>query len=349
AADGNSVDVIASYLVGSTSDLVFANEGQDVRLYPFAGGAYGPAMILSNASPNVTSLAAADIDGDTDNDLLIGNNPGPIQLVRFEAGAPLGLESIPGTEGSTVNALLLRDFDADGDKDLLAGTDGVDLLYFNDGTGHFEQQPMPSPHRRTTALDASFQCEGCIDVAAAGDDGVGEYQNSRQAIYVAVIDPVTGSLEFSSFFDGGGLENTFRGLTLVADGHFLLAGETDGAAWPVIGTSQMGATGRSDAVFIEVDIDVDDDGVLDGSDNCLEVANPAQRDTDGDSFGNYCDGDFNNDGAINFADLTVMKSVFFSGNPNADLNGDGAVNFADLTLLKAQFFGAPGPSGLLLP
>jgi hypothetical protein len=57
--------------------------------------------------------------------------------------------------------------------------------------------------------------------------------------------------------------------------------------------------------------------------------------------------DFNNDLAVNFADLGYMKSVFFTTDPDADLNGDGAVNFADLGLLKSMFFQSPGPSGLV--
>lgn len=92
--------------------------------------------------------------------------------------------------------------------------------------------------------------------------------------------------------------------------------------------------------------DQDGDGVGDGCDNCTLLANTPQRDTDGDGYGNRCDADFNNDGAINFADLGFMKTVFFTTNPDADLNGDGAVNFADLGILKVLFFGPPGPSAL---
>ena len=93
--------------------------------------------------------------------------------------------------------------------------------------------------------------------------------------------------------------------------------------------------------------DTDGDGVADPDDNCLEHANPAQRDTDGDGYGNRCDADFNGDAAVNFLDLGIMKSRFFTADPDADLNGDGAVNFLDLGILKSLFFKPPGPSGVV--
>jgi len=105
-----------------------------------------------------------------------------------------------------------------------------------------------------------------------------------------------------------------------------------------------GGTVTGEAV---VGVDTDGDGVNDASDNCTLIPNPDQRDTDNDGFGNICDGDFDNNLAVNFADLVFMKSVFFTSNADADLNGDGAVNFADLVRLKSLFFKPPGPSGLI--
>lgn len=96
-------------------------------------------------------------------------------------------------------------------------------------------------------------------------------------------------------------------------------------------------------------VDSDDDGVGDGVDNCILVANGDQRDTNEDGYGNVCDPDLDNDGVINFSDLGLMKSVFFSTDPadvDADLTGEGAVNFGDLGVMKSMFFQSPGPSGL---
>ena len=92
--------------------------------------------------------------------------------------------------------------------------------------------------------------------------------------------------------------------------------------------------------------DADGDGVADDADNCLTVANPDQRDSNADGFGNLCDADLDNDCTVNFIDLGLMKSVFFSADPDADLDGDGSVNFVDLGKMDAAFFHAPGPSGV---
>lgn len=95
--------------------------------------------------------------------------------------------------------------------------------------------------------------------------------------------------------------------------------------------------------------DSDGDGVQDLVDNCSAVANANQRDTDGDHYGNLCDPDFNNDGAVNFLDLALLQPVFFlQGAFDQDMDGDGFVNFTDLNLFRQYFFGVPGPAGGLV-
>ncbi|MEL7450305.1 MAG: hypothetical protein AAFN78_13915 [Pseudomonadota bacterium] len=119
------------------------------------------------------------------------------------------------------------------------------------------------------------------------------------------------------------------------------------AACFMLGTAPAGSALAADCNFNNVDdsgeLDSDGDGTIDACDNCRSAPNADQRDSNGDGFGNVCDADLSNDGQINFVDLGMLKSVFFSSDPDADLNGDGAVNFTDLGAMKAQFFTAPGP------
>jgi Dockerin type I domain len=90
--------------------------------------------------------------------------------------------------------------------------------------------------------------------------------------------------------------------------------------------------------------DVDGDGVADAVDDCVLARDPSQLDADHDGFGNACDGDFNQDGVVNFADLAQMKAMFSTSDRVTDLDGDGSVDDLDLAILKSLFYQAPGPS-----
>lgn len=93
-------------------------------------------------------------------------------------------------------------------------------------------------------------------------------------------------------------------------------------------------------------LDSDNDTVGDACDVCTLVANTSQLDSNGDGYGNICDGDLNNDGITNSLDLGILQSVFFTADADADMNGDGFVNSLDLGLYQQVFFKAPGPSAL---
>ena len=96
--------------------------------------------------------------------------------------------------------------------------------------------------------------------------------------------------------------------------------------------------------------DSDGDGIPDTDDNCILHANPDQRDTDGDGYGNLCDGDLNNDGNTNTLDLNLYKQAHrtvagdTNYNPDADFNGDDRINTLDLNTYKGLHRKPPGPS-----
>ena len=98
--------------------------------------------------------------------------------------------------------------------------------------------------------------------------------------------------------------------------------------------------------------DVDGDGIENSQDNCTLVANPSQCDSDGDGYGNRCDGDLNNNTTANAQDYVLFRAQL--GQPSvapnynqADINCDTTVNAQDYVLFR-QLLGQPsGPSGLV--
>ena len=89
--------------------------------------------------------------------------------------------------------------------------------------------------------------------------------------------------------------------------------------------------------------DEDADGIFDFADNCRGIANDVQVDSDGDGFGNACDGDFDNNGVVNFGDFAVFNDAWtknFNGEEfteQCDMNGDGQLNFGDFSLFILNF------------
>ena len=119
--------------------------------------------------------------------------------------------------------------------------------------------------------------------------------------------------------------------------HYLLArtyddtgtaqGEEDGYGW------------RGFVIPVNVGPDRDGDGVPDARDNCPDVFNPSQRDSDGDGHGDACDQDcpdLDGRNPVSFRDFALFASAWGAsgrGTPAGDLNADGVVNALDLQKL----------------
>ena len=126
------------------------------------------------------------------------------------------------------------------------------------------------------------------------------------------------------------------------------------------GVGVLGATTQTPGSmisFLEVApaaIDTDGDGVLDTNDNCTLVANAGQEDTDGDGFGNICDGDLSGDGQVNIKDFSIFRNSYGTSlgdagfNADADFNSDDRINVKDYSIFRGLFGNDPGPAGDLL-
>jgi hypothetical protein len=95
--------------------------------------------------------------------------------------------------------------------------------------------------------------------------------------------------------------------------------------------------------------DADSDGVADASDNCTDISNTSQIDTNSDGYGNICDADWNNNGGTGAGDLAELKLNFGltdadgSWNPDLDTNDNQGIGAGDLSNLKLHFGDPPGP------
>ena len=209
--------------------------------------------------------------------------------------------------------------------------------------------------------DLVFQLQGPIN---ANHSGRGNTRHSERAL-VRLIDGVCGSQDdFDVNLDDGAPAGdlpcpyndggTYRPLNELS----ALDGSPGTGDWTLIVEDTFNEDGGSlDGWGVEIcttpepaSLDTDGDGVPDDLDNCTLVANPDQRDTHGDGYGNICDPDLDNNGTVNVVDLGLLRSAFFATGAglDEDFNGDGVVNIADLGILRSFFFGPPGPSGVAI-
>ena len=191
-----------------------------------------------------------------------------------------------------------------------------DLDDFENGVGQFVSLEVPHTLHDQNDLEATFDMGSSIEITFPGnlhDDGVDITFFLSQPLTPTTSAPL--DLNESRYEIGG---NGFH------TGFFL-----SGSITPVV--------------------DDDGDSIANGNDNCLLAANNDQRDTDNDGFGNVCDPDLNNDGIVNFSDLSLWVPFFNSATSgDADFNGDGVANFADYAVFPGFFLNAPGPSGVAL-
>jgi len=95
--------------------------------------------------------------------------------------------------------------------------------------------------------------------------------------------------------------------------------------------------------------DGDGDGAPDAFDNCMDVANASQCDSDQDGYGNLCDADYNNDGVVGISDFNLLRPAIGTSSPPSDPvydhNCDGVVAIPDFNVYRSFFGKVPGPSG----
>ncbi len=94
--------------------------------------------------------------------------------------------------------------------------------------------------------------------------------------------------------------------------------------------------------------DFDGDGVEDEFDNCSEMANPTQDDTDQDGCGNLCDADYCNQGFVGhcaFGEFSFAFGTMDEEKVHGDPVSGETVGYRDWGFFVGAWGSVPGPSG----
>jgi hypothetical protein len=279
----------------SDTDILSASWSDDkIAWYQNTDGAgnFGPQLVISTTASGARSVFAADVDGDSDMDVLSASSDDH-KIAWYENTNGLGDfgpdRVVSRSEGGAA-AVHAADVDGDGDIDVLSASADSDQIswYENaDGTGGFgPRRWIRSLRDANSVFAADLDGDGDTDVLSTGygqdrivwhenTDGMGLF---RYRLISTAVD--NAGAVFAADLDGDGDNDVLS--TSSGD---------DKIAWYENG----GPDGVGDACdncpeITNVDqSDSDHDGVGYLCDNCPEDANPDQTDTDGDGTADACD------------------------------------------------------------
>jgi hypothetical protein len=208
----------------------------------------------------------------------------------------------------------------------------------------------------TAAGIGDINGDGFGDVIVNAEDPPDDSDYNTGSCYV-----VFGRSDFGATFDLADLLASNGGDG--SEGFVLIGGHRDRACGETAGKLDINGDGVSDLALGAKDAldgtgpgvvyvvygrvsDSDGDGLADNADNCTQVANADQRDTDGDGFGNICDADLDNSCLVAGNDWLILRSRLGTPDPDADFDGDGIVGRSDVIIFFNSKALPPGPSGV---
>ena len=293
-----------------------------------------PVFYASGSAP--VSMAAGDLDGDGDIDLVTANQGSDDMAVHLNTGAGAFAPAVLYAAGRVPQDVKLGDLDGDGDLDAVVGIafDTHFTVLWNRGDGSFEgPQFVPTAEKPFQLAVADFDADGRDDVLIRspakhltvfvsiggrrftehGPFPTGALMSEQEA---GRIDP-NGAID-EGFIRGGGVPPPFGG-SLLGDG----AGNL---LQPPIGI-ELGTSLGFPMAIADLDLDGDNDVVAGRSFDVSVAINRAFRPDAPD---------LNGDGVVDGADVAMLLQAWGGAGPT-DLDHSGVTNGADLARLLNNF------------
>ena len=240
---------------GGPSINIYDQTGAAVGTFPSAGinsNDYDLDFALNDMTINGVSVPSGSL-------LIFNGDDGPEQLYALDSMgnvlANTSLASVSlvgGTHVPGTNTVATIDFDAQDFIRILNANDGSEIGFFSAGPPPFDIFYGD--------LDIS-EDTGEITVVSSSQNIVRQLTQEGFCVRELDVNP------FGIFgMSGVAIDDTNGNLWISS---------TSGFIWNLDPRPDVG--------------DTDGDGLLDFEDNCIDVANPGQQDSDGDGFGNSCD------------------------------------------------------------
>ena len=168
---------------GWTDIIALSRLDGEVFWYPNTSGSFNQRVVLDSAVLTLNAVAAGDVDGDGDPDLVvIGQHS--IDLFRNNGSATFTKEAILTTATSPLPLecmdLLLLDIDGDGDLDAATAETIGPVIYVNDGTGTFTPtlvDPVAAIQAQIHAGD--IEGDGDMDIVVVDFTGLAHWYRNE--------------------------------------------------------------------------------------------------------------------------------------------------------------------------